>query len=340
MSIKNLRGVMIIPTGIGCEIGGHAGDANPAVKLIASVCDKLIVNPNAVNASDINEMPDNCLYVEGSTIDRFLEGDIWLKEVKSNKVLVVTNKPLKNEVVNSVNAARVTIGLDAEILVLKTPLKMIATKNLDGSAGGVVKGWEELCDQVSDYDFDAMAITTQINCEKQVAIDYFKNGGVNPWGKVESIASKLIATKLNKPVAHSPIESDWIKEENYDPGIVDPRQSAEVVSISYLHCILKGLWRAPRIVNRLMIGINKDDIDFMISPCQCWGAPHDACNKNGIPMIMVAENTTCFKTNIISGNIIEVDNYLEAVGLIQAMKEGISPPSVRRPLRKISIHEF
>ena len=56
-----MYGIFVIPTGIGCEIGGHAGDANPAVKLIASVTDKLIVNPNAVNASDINEMPDNAL---------------------------------------------------------------------------------------------------------------------------------------------------------------------------------------------------------------------------------------------------------------------------------------
>ena len=29
--------VMIIPTGIGCEIGGHAGDANPIAKLLSSV---------------------------------------------------------------------------------------------------------------------------------------------------------------------------------------------------------------------------------------------------------------------------------------------------------------
>ncbi|MCK5606476.1 DUF3326 domain-containing protein, partial [Candidatus Pacearchaeota archaeon] len=31
--------VFIVPTGIGCKIGGHAGDATPAFKLIASVSD-------------------------------------------------------------------------------------------------------------------------------------------------------------------------------------------------------------------------------------------------------------------------------------------------------------
>ena len=48
--------VMIIPTGIGCEIGGHAGDATPAAKLLASVCDKLIIHPNVVNASDKEDL--------------------------------------------------------------------------------------------------------------------------------------------------------------------------------------------------------------------------------------------------------------------------------------------
>jgi len=56
-----MNGVFIIPTGLGAEIGGHAGDATPSAKLVASCCDKLIVNPNVVNASDINEMSDNML---------------------------------------------------------------------------------------------------------------------------------------------------------------------------------------------------------------------------------------------------------------------------------------
>jgi len=56
---------MLIPTGIGAAIGGHAGDATPVAQLLATVCDTLIVHPNVVNASDINEMPTNSLYVEG-----------------------------------------------------------------------------------------------------------------------------------------------------------------------------------------------------------------------------------------------------------------------------------
>lgn len=349
-----MNGVFIIPTGIGCEIGGHAGDATPAAKLIASVCDRLIVNPNAVNASDINEMPDNCMYVEGSTIDRLLRGGLGLSHGKGvNKVLVVTNAPLKTEVVNSVNAARATIGLHAEILVLdqKTPLTMTATKSPDGGAYGVVDGWQQLCNQVNKYDFDALAITTQIDCPKEVAMHYHENGGVNPWGAVEAIASKLISQVLNKPVAHSPVESDWIIEEGYIPPITDPRMSAEMVSVSYLHCILKGLWRAPRLIMpRLTLetectyyqGMRYDEIDFMVSP-YCWGDPHNACVDKNIPVIMVSENRTIFSSDVMpipkEAKVIWVSDYIQAVGIIQAMKEGISLESLQRPLKGVKIHD-
>src|SRR4051812_3220921 len=38
--------VMLIPTGVDCAIGGHAGDATPAARLLANVCDNLVLHPN------------------------------------------------------------------------------------------------------------------------------------------------------------------------------------------------------------------------------------------------------------------------------------------------------
>ena len=323
-----MNGVFIIPTGIGAEIGGHAGDANPVVKLISTICDKLIIHPNVVNASDINEMPDNALYVEGSILDRFLEGSIQLKEVNQNKILVVANAPLRGDTVNAVSAGRATIGIDAEILELKTPLKMIATMK-DGKATGKVLGWEELVGQVRKYDFDALAIHTPINVSEEIALNYFKNGGINPWGGVEAKASKLISTSLNKPVAHAPLENKAGSEEmkNIIYKVVDPRIAPEIISNCFFHCVLKGLNRAPRIGE----GIKVDDIDFMISPYGCVGRPHLACLEHNIPVIVVKENKTVL--NQTNDNFIEVENYWEAVGIIAAMKAGISPASVRRPIK-------
>jgi len=322
-------GVMIIPTGIGAEIGGHAGDGNPAAKLIASCCDRLIVHPNVVNASDINEMAENMLYVEGSILDRFLEGKLELKEVRSNRILVATNSPLKADTTNAVSAARATIGIDAEIVVLETPLKMVSSMS-NGVATGEVSGWRELVAQVEQFDYDALAVHTPVDVDRDVAMSYYKNGGINPWGGVEAKASRLIANALDKPVAHAPIENIPPDDKEFHSifdEVIDPRIAPEAISNCFLHCVLKGLWRAPRIGK----GLSVDQVDFLVTPINCVGRPHEACLEAEIPVIAVRENRTVLQDRM-PDEFIVVDNYLEAVGVIQAMRCGLSTGSVRRPL--------
>ena len=60
--------MLLVPTGIGAELGGHSGDGGSLARLVGANCDNLITHPNVVNAADINEIPDNALYVEGSVI--------------------------------------------------------------------------------------------------------------------------------------------------------------------------------------------------------------------------------------------------------------------------------
>lgn len=329
-------GVLIIPTGIGCEIGGHAGDGNPVCKLIASCCDKLITHPNVVNASDANEMTDNTLYVEGSILDRFLEGDLQLKEVKQNKILVVANSPVRADTINAVNSARVTIGIDVEILKLKEDLRMVATFE-NNIATGDVFGVVQLVEQLKQIEYDALAIHTPIEVTEEVALNYFEKGGINPWGGVEAKASRMIANCINKPVAHAPLENIKQSAKLLDIGfdkVVDPRMAPEVISSCYLHCVLKGLNKAPRICRD---GISVNDVDFMVTPYGCWGRPHEACKKLGIPIIRVDENVTVLDNfSSYSGNIF-VKNYWEAVGVVISMKAGIDRWSVRRPIGSVVV---
>lgn len=325
--------VLIVPTGIGCEIGGHAGDANPVAKLIGKCCDKLITHPNVVNASDINEMPENTLYVEGSTLDRFLRGEIYLKEVFYNRILVVVNKKIDANTQNAVNAAQVTIGANIELLELDVPLVMNGFYDTDGKASGKVDGWLELCKQVEKYDFDVLAIQSAISVDEKSKERYLKGiGGVNPWGGVEAIVSKLVSDKLDKIVAHAPyLTNEGLIEEDgkYGSIVSDPRMAAEMVSNCYLHCILKGLHKAPRISYE--DGLSVDDIDFLITPIDCVGAPHYACMDAGIPIIAVKENKNILNDKMPESFIV-VDNYIEAAGLLMAYKAGINYKSVRRPL--------
>lgn len=324
--------VMIIPTGIGCEIGGHAGDATPAAKLLASVCDKLILHPNVVNASDINEMSGNSLYVDGYMLDRLLEGMVELEEVYQNKILLVVNKPAKPETINAVSAARATVGANIRIVELETELKMSGYIK-DGIATGDIYGWEELVKQVSQHEFDALAIASVVNVPDEVSRQYYKDGGINPWGGAEAKASRLIAEKLNKPVAHAPIEGSSIEAQNEAfYNIIIPALAAEAISNCFLHCILKGLHKAPRIGK----GLSVNDIDIMVSPSGCWGRPHKACLEAGIPILSVKENSCVYGNTDMIGTI-PTDNYLEAAGYIASITAGVMPESVRRPLKKTEI---
>lgn len=329
--------VMIIPTGLGCEIGGHAGDACPSARILAACCDRLIIHPNVVNGSDLNEMTDNMLYVEGSMLDRFLEGKIRLKEVMYNRIILAVNPPIRHEYVNSASAARSNLGAEVSIVALETPLILRATtSNNDGTATGDITGWKELVAQLSDdkfSDFDALAISTPVDVDESIAREYVNTAGVNPWGGVEAMASRLISEALDMPVAHAPCAgSDVLDGFN---EVVDPRMSAEFVSISYIHCILKGLHKAPRPI-RNGSGLSFEDVDCLISPAGCWGRPHHACLKAGIPVVCVRENHTAIEINGGKPNIF-VDNYLEAVGVIMAMKSGVSIESIRRPLSPTEI---
>ncbi|MCX6345143.1 MAG: DUF3326 domain-containing protein [Armatimonadetes bacterium] len=326
--------VMIVPTGIGCEIGGHCGDANAAARLLGACCETLVLHPNVVNASDLNEMPENSLYVEGSHLDQFLQGKLFLKKVRSNKVLVVVNKA-DYQSINAVSAARTTLGLDAEILELKVPLQLIARIE-NGVATGDVLHWQELVEQVKNLEFDALGIATPITIDDDTLATYWRDGGVNPVGGVEAIATRFIAEALDKPCAHGPVDYSLTGFKE----IVDPRIAVEIITENFIHCLLKGLHKAPRILrhqdteasrNQDTEAMSYKEIDCMVSPYGCFGAPHQACLDAGIAVIVVRENKSCLNVPE-HPKFIYVENYIEAAGMIMAMKAGVHPSSVRRPI--------
>ncbi len=339
-----MRTAFIIPTGIGCEMGGHAGDATPALKLIAAVSDLVITHPNVVNASDIMELPSNAWYVEGNQLDLHLEGEIELLPVTSNKILVAVNPPVRPETINAVNAARVILGAEIEMVELQKPLIMEAKFNEDGTAGGRYENAIDLINQVRKHNFDALAIATPIKFPPEKQIEYFRfDGDVNPWGAIEAKVSKFIARAIMKPCAHAPIETDAPEIKQFNE-VVDPRKGAEMVSFAFLHCVLKGLFTAPRIekfdtdLGDMGIDTFPKYVDVLVSP-MCYGAPHKICNQRGISIIYVAENTT--KSPIgpaLKERDVVVANYEEAAGTIAAIKAGISKESLHRPFNQVKIH--
>ena len=333
--------VMIVPTGIAANIGGHSGDATSAAHLLAACCDRLILHPNVVNASDFTEQPSNSLYVEGAMLDSFLNKGTRLLPVRQNHVLVVCNEA-ERDTVNAVNAVRSLIGLSAEIVELKTPLVMTGDVDVvKMQATGTIEGIDELVDQVADYEYDALAIHTPITVPVPVASHYVNGTGeINPWGGVEAMLSKAVFWRTDKPTAHAPVE----ERAGYEYGVTDPRLAPEMICAAHLGCVLRGLHKAPRSLGRYLAqhdSIGSEDVDVLISPI-CWGEPHKICREQNIPMIFVKENTTSqmrkFHDNYELDDGIVVDNYLEVAGAMVLMGMGRSIESIRRPLNSVKIH--
>ncbi len=346
--------VLVVPTGIGAEIGGHAGDATPVARLLASVCDTLITHPNVVNASDLNEMPANGLYVEGSLLSRFLMGTIGLRRVRSNRVLVIIdahpNERFARATVNAVNAARATYGLRCpRVVVLDPPLPVRGEYTQSGRAAGTVDDMERVFEVLDTHrdEYDAVALSTLVDVDVPHE-SYFSSRGeiVNPWGGVEAMLTHAISTVYNVPSAHAPM-MESVEVANIDPGVVDPRMAAEVISVTFLQSVLKGLHTAPRIgVSSAEMSLpgtlTARDISCLVIPDRCVGLPTLAALEQGIPVIAVRENRSLMRNDLAqlpwaAEQLHVVENYWEAVGVMGALKEGLSPGSVRRPLRDVSI---
>ena len=348
---------MLIPTGIGAAIGGHAGDATPVAQLMASVCDNLVIHPNVVNASDINEMPANALYIEGSVLCRLIMGTVGIQPVRANKVLVLLHphpdRVFTNLAINAVNAARSSYGLNCpRVIEMDRPLVMSPDYTGSERAAGSVEGFENLCYLLDKYrgEYDAIAIASVISTPLHYYSDYFWSDGdmVNPWGGVESMLTHTISSMYDLPSAHAPmLESQAVLD--IETGVVDPRMAAEVISVSFLQCVLKGLQRSPNIIRdpeamRDPGVLTARDISCLVIPDGCLGLPTLAALEQGIQVIAVRENVNLMKNDLealpwASGQLHIVDNYWEAAGVLSAIRTGIEPSAVRRPLRSILLEQ-
>ena len=342
--------VFLVPTGSGAEIGGHAGDAPPAARVLAEVCGRLITHPNVVNASDLNEMPENALYVEGSAITRLMMGTAALQLVRANRVLVIMDaheiEMFANDTVNAVSAARATYGLNCpKVIKLDPPLRMTAEFMKSGRAAGEINGLERVLAVLDENlgTFDAVAIASIIDIDDETHEEYFHRDGemINPWGGVEAMLTHAVSMLYEVPCAHSPMLENH-KVANFDLGLVEPRLAAEAVSLTFVQCMLKGLHRSPRIVTDSDAMhetglLSAADVSCLVIPDKCVGLPTLAALEQGIPVIAIRENDNLMQNDLhvlpwASNQLHVVENYWEAVGVMTALKAGITPSSLRRPL--------
>lgn len=341
--------VLVVPTGVGCEIGGHAGDAMPVATLLASVSDTLVTHPNVVNGSDIMELPANAHYVEGSVVARLLAGTAGLRPVRANRVLAVVEQHemqrYRDAAVNSVSAARVAFGLQVpEAVALDPPVMVRSRFTSSGRAVGEISEMGGLLDvlDAGRGSYDAVAISTRIEVPFEYHLDYYTARGamVNPWGGAEAILTHAVSSLYDVPAAHAPmLESKAV--EDLQLGVVDPRMAAEAISTAFYVCVLKGLQRSPRIVPldqpapRGVIGA--EQVSCLVVPDGALGLPTLAALEQGIPVVAVRENRNVLRNDLTRlpwqpGQLHVVENYWEAAAVVASLRIGIDPAVVRRPI--------
>ena len=84
--------------------------------------------------------------------------------------------------------------------------------------------------------------------------------------------------------------------------------------------------------------VTAEDVSCLVIPDGCVGLPTLAAIEQGIPVIAVKENRNRMRNGLSDypfrpGNLITVDSYVEAAGVLAALRAGVSLESVRRPLR-------
>ncbi|XP_076932204.1 uncharacterized protein LOC143597649 [Bidens hawaiensis] len=288
----------------------------------------------------------NVLYVEGYALDRFAE-NLWaLQPVHQNKVGLVLDAGIEEELrirhLQVADAARASLGLPVlEYIVTDTPLKVekwVDPKN--GQSTGRIKhpdsllrAVQSLCDRSM---VNAVAVVARFPDDDVDDVDEYRQGkGIDLLAGVEAIISHLVVKNFKIPCAHAPAL--------LPPPLTQslcPKSAAEELGYTFLPCVLAGLANAPQyLTNKFDFQengcISARDVDSIILPADACGG--DAvlafANKKTKPVIIcVQENETVLNDtpDKLGIDAVKVSNYWEAIGVVAAHKAGVDPNSLRR----------
>ena len=337
--------IFIIPTGIGCEIGGFAGDALPTAKLLASASGCLITHPNVMNGGSLSEKNEEIFYVEGYSLDRFVKGEIGLKRVKKQKIGIIFDSSIDREILvrhlQVADACVATLGIDVESYVLTK--KPIGIQIDSGSiSGGLLENPDTLIEageNLIQQGITAIAIVAKFpdNLDLKDTNSYREGKGIDPIAGVEAVISHLISKYFKIPCAHAPAFSPIELNEK-----LDPRAAAEEIGYTFLPSVLIGLSKAPDLIeltNKNEVStIYPSQLESIVVPSGALGGEAVLAGiERGLNIISVknANMVNIENQKFRYKKLLEVNNYFEAAGLLLSLRKGINPKSIQRPLKKI-----
>lgn len=334
--------LLVIPTGIGCDLGGYAGDGLPAARLLAGASGCLITHPNVMNAASLYWSDRRIHYVEGWALDRFAAGQLALAPRPSQRVGVLFDAGIEPELLlrhrQVIDACRASLGLPiGPILQTEAPLEVTLQLGSSGSSWGTIARPDVLLragERLRDAGATAIAVVARFpdDPESEALAAYRSGSGVDALAGAEAVISHLLVRHLGLPCAHAPA----LEPLPLDPDL-DPRAAAEELGHTFLPCVLVGLSRAPDLRPEPAAGpawIHGRDLGAVVAPAGALGgAAVLACAARGVPLIAVDNPCLLEVTAEALGlTAIPARSYAEAAGLVTALREGIDPTSLQRPL--------
>ncbi|MCP9800710.1 DUF3326 domain-containing protein [Synechococcus sp. RedBA-s] len=352
---RPLPTLLVIPTGIGCAIGGYAGDGLPAARLLAAASGCLITHPNVLNAASLYWSDPRIHYVEGWALNRFAAGDLALAPVASQRVGLLLDAGIEEELRlrhrQAAEACRASLGLSiGPVISTDVPLEVSLSLGPSGVSSGCIGRPDALIragERLRQAGATAIAVVARFPDDpgSEALASYRQGSGVDALAGAEAVISHLLSRHLGLPCAHAPALAPLA----LDPRL-DPLAAAEELGHTFLPCVLVGLSRAPDLIP-LRSGsgpgfgsgsgfldeavIHPGRIGAVVAPAGALGGEAVlACAERGIPLIAVEGNPSLTQVNAegLGLSAIAAASYAEAAGIVLALREGLQPASLWRPL--------
>lgn len=284
-----------IPTGIGANIGGYAGDFGYIAREFSKYF-HVVINPNAVNGGILSAINYDMSYLEGYLFDEFLKGKIEIipkKPYETNKIGVIFDCAIPKEIINvhlnTISALKMVQGIETVAIEYTDESVGVELEIQNGISVGKLKNSDVLLKSASKLiKKGAQAIAVVCYFSEDSEDENYSNGaGIDPIGGIEAVISHLIAKEFNIPTAHAPAFLDI----DISTKIENPKVSSELISSTYLPCVMQGLSIAPQISKKGEIS-NKN-IEYLIVPNDALGSKAVLSSiENNVKIITVKNGTT------------------------------------------------
>jgi len=245
--------LLVIPTGVGCAVGGYAGDGLPAARLLAAASGCLITHPNVMNGAALYWSDRRIHYVEGWALDRFATAELALAPVAGRRVGLLLDAGIEPDLrarqLQAAEACRATLGLAiGPVVTTEAPLGVGLSLGPSGTSWGTLERPDALLragEKLVAAGATAIAAVARFpeDPDSEALAAYRAGSGVDALAGAEAVISHLLVRHLGIPCAHAPA----LAPLPLDPDL-DPRAVAEELGHTFLPCVLVGLSRAPDLV--------------------------------------------------------------------------------------------